>query len=90
MAITLKSGGAGKFLKFSLSAALGRLGEEPEVEAHATQTLVVRPGRRYGSRRLKVAIDGEVCHMRTPLTFRVSKQSLQLLIPITDAVVGDE
>ncbi len=90
VAITLKSGGAGKLLKMSLAAALGRLGQEPEVEAHAIQELIVRPGRRYGSRRLKVAIDGEVRHMKTPLTFRVSKQCLQLLTPISDAVGGDE
>lgn len=40
--------------------------------------LTVRP---RGHRRIKVATDGEIAWMRTPLHFEVAEQTLPLLVP---------
>ncbi|HSI49863.1 MAG TPA: diacylglycerol kinase family protein [Ideonella sp.] len=66
-------------LGLGLRGALGRLGGSEHVTSFGFRQLTVRPARGSGKARLKVAIDGEVMHMQTPLVFRVSPQPLQLL-----------
>ena len=58
--------------------ALGQLGDTDNVVSFAFDRLTVRPYRR---RRIKVAVDGEVVWLRTPLVFQVAPQSLPLLVP---------
>lgn len=80
VAIVLKPAGPVMLCYLMLCAALGRLGKKSEVQTRAVQTLIVRPGRRYGTRRLKVAMDGEIRFMSAPLVFRVADKALQLLV----------
>ena len=64
--------------------AFGQLGDADALIHLATRQLTVRPSRRLGtigSRRIKVATDGEVTWMRLPLSFRVAPQALDLLRP---------
>jgi diacylglycerol kinase family enzyme len=58
--------------------ALGQLGETDNVVSFAFDRLTVRPYRR---RRIKVAMDGEVTWLRTPLVFQVAPHALPLLVP---------
>jgi diacylglycerol kinase family enzyme len=57
---------------------LGQLGSANNVMSFAFDRLTVRPYRR---RRVKVAMDGEVTWLRTPLVFQVAPQPLPLLVP---------
>ncbi|MDB6062748.1 MAG: diacylglycerol kinase [Verrucomicrobiaceae bacterium] len=67
--------------------ARGKLGEANAVNSFAFKEAVVRL-QFQSQRRIKVATDGEVLWMETPLSFRVSPQPLQLLIPAdSDKVV---
>jgi diacylglycerol kinase family enzyme len=87
-AIALRPVGLLKMLGLLWRGAFGRLGEADELIHIATRQLTVRPGRRLGtlgSRRIKVATDGEVTWMQLPLTFRVAPQSLELLRPAAPA-----
>lgn len=68
-----------RLLALGLRGALGMLGGSPHVNSFGFRQLTVRPARGSGTARLKVALDGEVLHMRTPLVFRVSPQPLPLL-----------
>jgi diacylglycerol kinase family enzyme len=61
-----------------LRGALGQLGTADSLVTFAFDCLAVRPHRR---RRIKVAMDGEVTWLDTPLVFRVAPQPLQLLVP---------
>jgi diacylglycerol kinase family enzyme len=61
-----------------LRGAMGRLGDADNVINFAFDRLTVRP---YGRRRLKVAMDGEVTWLDTPLVFQVAPHPLQLLVP---------
>lgn len=63
-----------------LRGALGRLGEAKNVISFSFDRMRVwRPGF-YGERLIKVAVDGEIHELDAPLEFRVSPQSLQLLM----------
>jgi diacylglycerol kinase family enzyme len=64
-----------------LRGALASLGEADNVVAFGFDSLIVRPSRRRSSHRIKVATDGEVDWLETPLSFRVSPEPLLLLKP---------
>lgn len=64
-----------------LRGALGQLGDADKVSSFAFSSLVLSPRRPHKPRRLKVATDGEIVWMDTPLHFRPSPQALQLLVP---------
>ncbi len=61
-----------------LRGLLGRLGEAEHVDSFSFRRLTVKP---RGVRRIKVATDGEISWMKTPLVFEVAPQSLMLLVP---------
>ena len=63
-----------------LHGALGCLGDADNVVNFAFERLTVWP---YG-RRLKVALDGEVAWLDTPLVFQVAPHALPLLMPARD------
>lgn len=65
--------------------ALGRLRDDDNLHSFAFKRLTVRPRR---DRFLKVATDGEVSLMRTPLVFCVGPQPLRVLIPAPDERVA--
>jgi len=87
-AIALRPVGLVKMLGLLWRGAFGRLGDADELIQVATRQLTVRPSRRLGilgSRRIKVATDGEVTWMQLPLSFRVAAQALDLLRPRAQA-----
>ncbi|WP_304641497.1 diacylglycerol/lipid kinase family protein [Pseudomonas sp.] len=55
-----------------------RLGEADNVLSFSFNRMTARLGSR---RRIKVAMDGEICFLNTPLQFRVAEQRLPLLVP---------
>ena len=57
----------------------GRLGEAEDVSVRLVRSLSVSLGRR--ERRVKVALDGEITRMRTPLEFSIAKRALRLRAP---------
>jgi diacylglycerol kinase family enzyme len=69
-------------LWLALRGALGQLGDAKNVRNFAFKQMSVNPWLRYGSRGIKVAIDGEVLHMRPPLRFSVAPQPLWLMAPV--------
>jgi diacylglycerol kinase family enzyme len=68
-------------LGLGLRGALGQLGDADHVLSFAFQRMRVRPRLPYGRRRIKVAMDGEIHWLRTPLTFAVAPKPLLLLTP---------
>ena len=50
-----------------LRAALGRLDQAADFEQHRVKTVTIRSRHR----RLTIALDGEVCRLRTPLRYRI-------------------
>ena len=84
-AITLRPVGRLRILWLLLRGALGQLGDADQVVCFACRSLVVRPSRALGRRRVKVATDGEITWQALPLTFRVSPEPLLLIRPATPA-----
>lgn len=77
--VVVKPVGALAMIGLVLRALFGRLGEARQVSSFALEQLVVRS--RFGQRRLKVATDGEIARLKTPLLFRVASHPLLLLRP---------
>jgi diacylglycerol kinase family enzyme len=73
-----------KLLELAARGAMGGLGREPGVRHFAFSSITVAPSSRY-VRRVKIATDGEIQWMRTPIEFSVAPEPLLLLKPI-DAV----
>ncbi|CPL37736.1 Putative lipid kinase BmrU [Bordetella pertussis] len=61
-----------------LSGLFSRLGEADKVVSFGFDRLTVRV---RGRRRVKVAMDGEISWLPTPLQFQVSPEPLRLLVP---------
>lgn len=61
-----------------LRGVLGRLGDAENIDSFAFRRLTVTP---RGHKRIKVATDGEIVWMRTPLVFEVAPEPLLLLVP---------
>ena len=57
---------------------LGRLGDAGNIQSFSFRRLTVMP---KGMRRIKVATDGEIVWMQTPLVFEVAAEPLLLLVP---------
>lgn len=58
---------------------LSRLGDAEHVFSFGFHRMTVRVAR--AKRRIKVALDGEIHWLESPLEFRVSEEPLQLLVP---------
>jgi diacylglycerol kinase family enzyme len=67
-------------------SAFGLLGSATNVETFPFERLTIRPHRR---RRIKVAIDGEVTRLTTPLVFQVAATPLQLLVPVQQTATAE-
>jgi diacylglycerol kinase family enzyme len=81
-AIMVRSIGTLAMFGLLFRSAMGQLGDADNVITFAFERLTVQP---YGRRRIKVAMDGEVAWLNTPLVFRVAPTPLQLLVPAYDA-----
>jgi diacylglycerol kinase family enzyme len=81
VAIALAPVGTLAILGLALRGALGQLGQADGVTSFAFQRIVVVPAMPYGTRRVKVATDGEIVWLRAPLEIRVALEPLMLLGP---------
>jgi diacylglycerol kinase family enzyme len=81
LAIALPPAGPAELLWLALRGAFGTLGDVPGIERFAFRAMTVRPWLPYGRRRIKVAMDGEVRWLQTPLRFELAPRALQLLLP---------
>ena len=80
-AITTKAVGTAAMFALLIRGAFGKLGEARSVESFAFRHMTVRQRHAYGARRMKVAMDGEIFWMRTPIEFRIAPHPLLLLKP---------
>lgn len=64
-----------------MRGARGQLGAADQVTSLAFTRLTVAPRAPHKPRRLKVATDGEIAWLQTPLQFGVAPQALRLLVP---------
>ena len=71
-------------LWLAMRGAMGTLGRARGVEHFALTHLTVTPASRR-AKRMRVATDGEIDWMKTPIEFRIAPQPLLLLTPV-DAV----
>ena len=62
-----------------LRGVLGRIGEAENIRSFSFRRLTVTPRRM---KRIKVATDGEIVWMQTPLVFEVAPEPLLLLVPM--------
>ena len=74
-AVILKPIGTVAMVGLVLRGALGQLGDAGGVEHFVCRKLVVEPTLRLGPRRVKVAFDGEVEWMRSPLAKSSSRSA---------------
>ena len=92
-AVMLRPIGLLSMIRLMMRGAMGTLGEAPSVEHFEFSRMVVKQSLPHARRGMKVAFDGEVTRMRTPLEFRVLAEPLYLLVPrtsprATEAAVG--
>ncbi|MDO8860802.1 diacylglycerol kinase family protein [Haliea sp. E1-2-M8] len=79
VAITSKPTGRLALYGLLVRGLLSRLGEDEHVISFGFDTMTVRLGP--GRRRTKVAMDGEISWLRSPLVFSVAQHQLPLLVP---------
>jgi diacylglycerol kinase family enzyme len=80
-AVMLKPVGAWTMLGLLWRGAMGSLGQAQDVERFEFEHLVVRPAAGLARRGVKVAFDGEVTRLGSPLDFCVQAKPLHLLMP---------
>lgn len=71
--------GAGRFavLLFAIRALLGRLGKERDLDFMEATELLIESKRSH----LRVAMDGEVKLLPTPLRYRIAPHALHVIVP---------
>lgn len=79
VALASRPVGTGALYLLLVQGLLSRMGEADNVITIGFENMTVRPGAR--PRTVKVAVDGEILRMRTPLQFRIAPGVLPLLIP---------
>ncbi len=80
-AVVLRPMGTLAMLRLMLHGAMGTLGQADTVDSFEFNRMVVKPRLDYGRRKVKVAFDGEVQWMQSPIEFAVSPRPLYLLKP---------
>ena len=85
VAVAVKPVGTAKLLWLMARGAFGQLGAADDVVSFGFQQLTVQPAAPLGTRKVKVATDGEVQWLRAPLQFSVSPEPLWLLKPAQPA-----
>ncbi|MEN3950787.1 diacylglycerol kinase family protein [Iodidimonas sp. SYSU 1G8] len=79
-AIRLKPMGTMAMLGLMLRVVAGRLGDAENVISFSFRRLTVTPKGLSRNRRMKVAIDGEIVWLDTPIVFKVADEPLYTLI----------
>ena len=78
-AVMLKPIGTASMVRLMLRGAMGQLGSADGVEHFPCQELEIAPASTFRGRTVKVAFDGEVAFMRSPIMIRVLPTPLWLL-----------
>jgi diacylglycerol kinase family enzyme len=83
VATVLKPVDTPTLLQLMLRGTLGQLGDAEHIASFAFRQITVTPtpALLYGRRHIKVAMDGEVSLLMTPLRFRLAPEELLLLKP---------
>lgn len=76
--LTRHRGSRWGLLKLAAKALLGTLRQATEFEALTATDFLIETRRR----RLKVAMDGEVTVMATPLRYRIRPGALRVIVPV--------
>lgn len=87
--IVVRERRAARLLVVALDAAmrgLDSVARTPEIDSFMTDSCIIR----MGGRRHHIAIDGEIVAHSMPLTYRIAKDSLRLVIPARDAGASAE
>ncbi|OZI46364.1 diacylglycerol kinase [Bordetella genomosp. 5] len=79
VAMTVRPVGTLALYGLLLSGLFSRLGEADQVISFAFDKLSIGLGRKV--RKVKVAMDGEITWLQTPLVFEVARDRLPLLVP---------
>lgn len=88
-AVTLRPVSTLAMLGLLVRGAIGRLGEADSVTHFAFRRITVIPAMPYGTRRVKIATDGEIAWLQAPIEFRVAADALYLLKPEPDMPAGE-
>ncbi|AXA91077.1 diacylglycerol kinase family protein [Massilia sp. YMA4] len=87
-ALAPKPVGRLRMLLLMARGALGMLADTDDLVAFGFRRMTVRTPR-YGRKRLKAAVDGEVLHLTAPLQFEALAGKLLLLVPAPADAVRD-
>jgi diacylglycerol kinase family enzyme len=89
VAITLRPVATLTMLGLLARGAFGQLGDADNISSFAFKHITATPSMHYGTRRVKVATDGEIIWLQAPIKFRVAPEPLYLLKPEPDPSAGD-
>jgi diacylglycerol kinase family enzyme len=72
-----RDAGRFRFVRLALRALIGRLDDSRDFQGIDLKEMVVEDRRRS----LRVAFDGEVCHLAPPLRYRIRPRALRVIVP---------
>jgi diacylglycerol kinase family enzyme len=72
-----RDAGRFRFVRLVLRALVGRLDDSRDFQGIGLKEMVVEDRRRL----LRVAFDGEVCHVAPPLRYRIRPRALRVIVP---------
>lgn len=81
VAVLLPPSGKVALLGLALRGAAGQLGSAKNVERIEFRRMRVKAGRGERRKRMKVAVDGEVLVLQSPLVFEIAPRALRLVAP---------
>jgi len=72
-----RDAGRFRFLRLALRALIGRLDDSRDFQGLCVKEMLVEDRRRV----LRVAFDGEVCHVVAPLRYQIRPRALRVIVP---------
>jgi diacylglycerol kinase family enzyme len=72
-----RDAGRFRFVRLALRALVGRLDDSRDFQGLCVKEMLVEDRRRV----LRVAFDGEVCHVAPPLRYRIRTRALRVIVP---------
>ncbi|PYQ44779.1 MAG: sphingosine kinase [Acidobacteria bacterium] len=72
-----RDAGRFRFLRLALRALIGRLDDSRDFQGLCVKEMLVEDHRRV----LRVAFDGEVCHVAPPLRYQIRARALRVIVP---------
>jgi diacylglycerol kinase family enzyme len=72
-----RDAGRFRFVRLALRALIGRLDDSRDFQGLSVKEMLVEDRRRV----LRVAFDGEVCHVAPPLRYQIRPRALRVIVP---------